>query len=100
MFYITSCTEVVLSSTAAMVKEFNEMKQQKLTGPCIAVYISDIIRDKQEQLVSFVDSTGVVRSAHFRKDGSLRFTDDQRVQTLEDTRRVKGVKWASVQKQK
>ena len=33
-----TCTEAVLSSMAAMVKEFNEMKQQKLTGPCIAVY--------------------------------------------------------------
>lgn len=63
------------------------------------IYISDIMRDKQELLVSFVDSTGTVRSAHFRKDGSLRITEDQRILTLEDTRRIKGVKWTSVQKQ-
>ena len=76
---------------------YSDTLSRALSHP--GIYISDIIRDKQEQLVSFVDSTGVVRSAHFRKNGSLRITDDQRIMTLEDTRRIKGVKWTSVQKQ-
>jgi hypothetical protein len=76
---------------------YSDTLSRALSHP--GIYISDIMRDKQEQLVSFVDSTGTVRSAHFRKDGSLRITEDQRILTLEDTRRIKGVKWTSVQKQ-
>lgn len=76
---------------------YSDTLSRALSHP--GIYISDIMRDKQELLVSFVDSTGTVRSAHFRKDGSLRITEDQRILTLEDTRRIKGVKWTSVQKQ-
>jgi hypothetical protein len=76
---------------------YSDTLSRALSHP--GIYISDIMRDKQEQLVSFVDSTGTVRSAHFRKDGSLRITEDQRILTLEDTRKIKGVKWTSVQKQ-
>ena len=76
---------------------YSDTLSRALSHP--GIYISDIMRDKQELLVNFVDSTGTVRSAHFRKDGSLRITEDQRILTLEDTRRIKGVKWTSVQKQ-
>ncbi|MBQ8810194.1 MAG: hypothetical protein IJZ69_07660 [Bacteroidales bacterium] len=46
-------------------------------------------------LVDYTDSTDTIKSAHFRKDGSIRITDDQRMLTLEDAGNTK-IKWRKV----
>lgn len=56
------------------------------------IFINGIQYDQYERLVDYTDSTDVIKSAHFRKDGSIRITDDQRMITLEDARNTK-IKW-------
>ena len=53
------------------------------------IFINGIQYDQYERLVDYTDSTGIIKSAHFRKDGSIRITDDQRMITLEDARNSK-----------
>mgnify|MGYP006375410583 CR=1 FL=1 len=53
------------------------------------IFINGIQYDQYERLVDYTDSTGIIKSAHFRKDGSIRITDDQRMITLEDARNTK-----------
>ena len=40
------------------------------------IYINGIRYGESERLVDYTDSTDVIRSAHFRRDGSVRVTDD------------------------
>ena len=59
------------------------------------IFINGIQYDQYERLVDYTDSTGIIKSAHFRKDGSIRITDNQRMITLEDARNTK-IKWKRV----
>ena len=59
------------------------------------IYINSIRYGKHERLVDYIDCTDVIKSAHFRKDGSIRITDDQRMLSLEDARNLK-IKWKKV----
>lgn len=59
------------------------------------IYINGIRYDKHERLVDYTDRTDIIKSAHFRKDGSIRITDDQRMLSLEDARNLK-IKWKKV----
>ena len=61
------------------------------------IYINGIRYGESERLVDYTDSTDVIRSAHFRRDGSVRVTDDQRMLSLEDVRRLK-IKWKTVRR--
>ena len=64
--------------------------------PAEFIHIYNIQHDKKEKLIDFADSTGIIRSAHFRENGSIRITDDQRMITLEDARKRKDIKWKKV----
>ena len=59
------------------------------------IFINGIQYDQYERLIDYTDSTGIIKSAHFRKDGSIRITDDQRMITLEDARNSKII-WRKV----
>ena len=59
------------------------------------IYINGIRYDKHERLVDYTDRTDIIKSAHFRKDGSIRITDDQRMLSIEDARNLK-IKWKKV----
>ncbi|MBO5499965.1 MAG: hypothetical protein J5990_11325 [Bacteroidales bacterium] len=59
------------------------------------IFINGIQYGQYERLVDYTDSTDTIKSAHFRKDGSIRITDDQRMITLEDARNTK-IKWKRV----
>lgn len=59
------------------------------------IYINGIRYDKHERLVDYTDRSDIIKSAHFRKDGSIRITDDQRMLSLEDARNLK-LKWKRV----
>ena len=61
------------------------------------IYINGIRYGESERLVDYTDSTDVIRSAHFRRDGSVRVTDDQRMLSLEDVSRLK-IKWKTVRR--
>ena len=50
------------------------------------IFINGIQYGQYERLVDYTDSTGIIKSAHFRKDGYARITDYQRMITLEDAR--------------
>ena len=67
--------------------------------PAQKIYIYNIQHDKTEKLIDFADSTGLIRSAHFRKNGTIRITDDQRMITLEDARKLKDIKWTILKKE-
>lgn len=60
-----------------------------------SIFINRIQYENFERLIDFTDSTDVIKSAHFRKGGSLRIADDQRMLTLEDIRNTK-IKWKKV----
>ena len=59
------------------------------------IFINGIQYGQYERLVDYTDSTDIIKSAHFRKDGSIRITDDQRMLTLEDAGNTK-IKWRKV----
>ena len=59
------------------------------------IFINGIQYGQYERLVDYTDSTDTIKSAHFRKDGSIRITDDQRMLTLEDAGNTK-IKWRKV----
>lgn len=60
------------------------------------IYINGIQYDKSERIIDYTDSTDVIKSAHFRKDGSVRITDNQTMITPEDARNRKGIRWQRV----
>ena len=59
------------------------------------IFINVIQYGQYERLIDYTDSTDVIKSAHFRKDGSIRITDDQRMLSLEDAKNMK-IKWKRV----
>ena len=64
--------------------------------PAQKIYICNIQHNKAEKLIDFTDSTGVIRTAHFRGNGTIRITDDPRMITLEDARKRKDIKWKTI----
>ena len=60
------------------------------------IYINGIRYGEHERLVDYTDRTDIIRSAHFRKEGSVRITDDQRMLSLEDAQKRKDIKWKRV----
>ena len=68
--------------------------RQLLNDP--SIFINRIQYENSERLIDYTDSTDVINTAYFRKDGSIRITDDQRINTLTDVRNTKGVKWQQV----
>ena len=44
----------------------------------------------------FTDSTNIYKSAHFDKKGGIRVTADDRMISLEDTKRKTNIKWKKV----
>ena len=68
--------------------------RQLLNDP--SIFINRIQYEKSERLIDYTDSTDVIKSAHFRKDGSIRITDSPEVVTLHDARMEKKVRWKKV----
>ena len=60
-----------------------------------SIYINRIQYKNTERLIDYTDSTDIIKTAHFRKDGVVRITDDQRVNTLENVSH-KGIQWIKV----
>lgn len=61
-----------------------------------SIFINRIQYENSERLIDYTDSTYVIKVAYFRKDGSVRITDDQRINTSTDARNKKGVKWQQI----
>lgn len=61
-----------------------------------SIFINRIQYENSERLIDYTDSTDVIKTAHFRKDGSIRITDSSEVVTLHDARTGKKVRWRSV----
>ena len=61
-----------------------------------SIFINRIQYENSERLIDFTDSTDVIKTAHFRKDGSIRITDSPEVLTLHDARTMKKVRWIDV----
>ena len=68
--------------------------RQLLNDP--SIFINRIQYENSERLIDYTDSTDIIKTAHFRKDGSVRITDDQRISTMADVRNTKGVKWKKI----
>ena len=68
--------------------------RQLLNDP--SIFINRIQYENSERLIDYTDSTDIIKTAHFRKDGSVRITDDQRISTMADARNTKGVKWKKI----
>ena len=58
-----------------------------------SIFINRIQYENSERLIDYTDSTDVIKAAYFRKDGSIRITDDQRISTMVDARNTRGIKW-------
>ena len=61
-----------------------------------SIFINRIQYENSERLIDYTDSTDVIKSAHFRKDGSIRITDSPEVVTLHDARTKKKVRWETI----
>ena len=61
-----------------------------------SIFINRIQYENSERLIDYTDNTDIIKSAHFRKDGSIRITDSPEVVTLHDARTGKKVRWRSV----
>jgi len=61
-----------------------------------SIFINRIQYKNSERLIDFTDSTDVIKTAHFRKDGSIRITDSPEVVTLHDARMMKKVRWKKI----
>lgn len=61
-----------------------------------SIFINRIQYENTERLIDYTDSTDIIKSAHFRKDGSIRITDSPEVLTLHDARTMKKVRWIDV----
>ena len=68
--------------------------RQLLNDP--SIFINRIQYEKSERLIDYTDSTDVIKTAHFRKDGSIRITDSPEVVTLHDARTRKKVRWKKI----
>lgn len=70
--------------------------RQLLNDP--SIFINRIQHENSERLIDYTDSTDVIKTAYFRKDGSIRITDSPEVVTLHDARTGKKIKWKDVRK--
>ncbi|MBR4974913.1 MAG: hypothetical protein IKY60_04935 [Bacteroidales bacterium] len=61
-----------------------------------SIFINRIQYENSECLIDYTDSTGIIKAAHFRKDGSIRITDSPEVATLHDARTAKKVRWKKI----
>ena len=61
-----------------------------------SIFINRIQHENSERLIDYTDSTDIIKTAQFRKDGSIRITDSPEVVTLHDARSTKKVKWKKV----
>lgn len=61
-----------------------------------SIFINRIQYENSERLIDYTDSTDIIKSAHFRKDGSIRITDSPEVVTLHDARTMKKVRWRKI----
>ncbi len=61
-----------------------------------SVFLNRIQYENSERLIDYTDSTDIIKTAHFRKDGSIRITDSPGVVTLHDARTAKKVRWKKV----
>ena len=68
--------------------------RQLLNDP--SIFINRIHYENSERLIDYTDSTDVIKTAQFRKDGSIRITDSPEVLTLHDARTMKKVRWIDV----
>ena len=64
--------------------------RQLLNDP--SIFINRIQYENSERLIDYTDSTDIIKTAHFRKDGSIRITDSPEVVTLHDARTGKKIK--------
>ena len=71
-----------------------DILRQLLNDP--SIFINRIHYENSERLIDYTDSTDVIKTAHFRKDGSIRITDSPEVLTLHDARTMKKVRWIDV----
>lgn len=61
-----------------------------------SIFVNRIQYEYSERLVDYTDSTYIIKTAHFRQEGSVRITDDQRINTMTDVRNTKGIKWQKI----
>ena len=61
-----------------------------------SIFINRIQHENSERLIDYTDSTDIIKTAQFRKDGSIRITDSPEVVTLHDARTMKKVRWKKV----
>ncbi len=61
-----------------------------------SIFINRIQYEKSERLIDYTDSTDVIKTAHFRKDGSIRITDSPEVATLHNARTKKKARWINI----
>ena len=61
-----------------------------------SIRIVGILYGESEKIIDFTDSTNIYKSAHFDKKGGIRVTTDDRMISLEDTKRKTNIKWKKV----
>ena len=61
-----------------------------------SIFINRIQYENSERLIDYTDSTNVIKSAHFRKDGSIRITDSPEIVTPHDARTKKKARWINI----
>ena len=61
-----------------------------------SIFINRIHYENYERLIDYTDSTDIIKTAHFRKDGSIRITDSPEIVTLHDARTEKKVRWKTI----
>ena len=61
-----------------------------------SILINRIQYENSERLIDYTDSTDIIKTAHFRKDGSIRITDSPEVITLHDARTEKKIRWEKI----
>ena len=61
-----------------------------------SIRIVGILYGESEKIIDFTDSTNIYKSAHFDKKGGIRVTSDDRMISLEDTKRKTNIKWKKV----
>lgn len=57
------------------------------------IFINRIQYENSERLIDYTDSTDIIKTAHFRKDGSIRITDSKDITSFYDVKTKKHVKW-------
>ena len=61
-----------------------------------SIRVVGILYGESEKIIDFTDSTNIYKSAHFDKKGGIRVTADDRMISLEDTKRKTNIKWKKI----